>query len=326
MNPKVSIIIPVYNGANFLEEAILSAINQTYVNTEIIVVNDGSNDGGDSERIALKHQDKIRYFYKENGGVASALNFGIRQMTGEYFSWLSHDDLYMPQKIEKQINLLNKKQLTQPALIYSDFYEINSKGKVTYAVFPSKKYKENSLYLLSNHKINGCSLLIPKKCFEETGYFDENLRSTQDYDLWFRMRTKYKFIHVNEFLVKSRLHEQQGSITIDNHNAEQSKLHIEILSKLDLREIEQSGFEPSDFYLCRSARLKKEALTEASEYAFKKYLDIIDSKGLKRKKLKEKYLSIINNKSVSALLYFLRLMFNPLRWGVLFYIIKGRLF
>ena len=96
--PLVSIVIPVFNGEDFLDEAIKSAINQTYRNIEILVINDGSTDG--TEKIANKYEKQIRYFYKENGGVASALNLAIKEMKGEYFSWLSHDDYYDPSKIE----------------------------------------------------------------------------------------------------------------------------------------------------------------------------------------------------------------------------------
>src|SRR5688500_7147825 len=103
--PKVSIIIPVYNGANYLHEAIKSALAQTYQNLEVIVINDGSTDMGATEKIAQSFGDKIRYFHKENGGVASALNFGIQKMTGSYFSWLSHDDLYEKTKIEDQVHM-----------------------------------------------------------------------------------------------------------------------------------------------------------------------------------------------------------------------------
>ena len=87
--PLVSIIIPVYNGSNFMREAIDSALAQTYPNIEILVINDGSTDN--TREIALSYGDKIRYFEKENGGVATALNLGIREMRGEYFSGLSHE-------------------------------------------------------------------------------------------------------------------------------------------------------------------------------------------------------------------------------------------
>ncbi len=108
--PLVSIIIPVYNGSNYMCEAIDSALAQTYANIEVIVVNDGSVDNGATEKIAKSYGEKIRYYQKPNGGVSSALNLGIANMRGEYFSWLSHDDVYMPDKIEKEIAALSRLQ------------------------------------------------------------------------------------------------------------------------------------------------------------------------------------------------------------------------
>ena len=116
--PLVSIIIPVYNGSNYMKEAIDSAINQDYQNIEILVINDGSTDGGKTEAIAKSYGDKIRYFKKKNGGVSTALNYGINKMRGQFFSWLSHDDRYYRNKISTQMNylinnnLLNKKVIT----------------------------------------------------------------------------------------------------------------------------------------------------------------------------------------------------------------------
>ena len=104
MNPLVSIIIPVYNGSDFLKEAIESALSQSYKNIEVIVVNDGSSDDGKTEKIALSFNKSIKYFKKENGGVSSALNYGIRKMNGDFFSWLSHDDFYSKEKISARPN------------------------------------------------------------------------------------------------------------------------------------------------------------------------------------------------------------------------------
>ena len=106
--PKVSIIIPVFNGSNYLQEAIDSALAQTYKNIEVIVVNDGSDDHGATENVAQKYEDRIRYFSKENGGVASALNWGIKNMTGEYFSWLSHDDIYFLKRFKLRLGFCKK--------------------------------------------------------------------------------------------------------------------------------------------------------------------------------------------------------------------------
>ena len=107
-NPLVTIVIPVYNGANYLNESISSALEQTYKNIEIIVVNDGSTDDGETEKIALSYGDKIKYLSKPNGGVSSALNLCIENMKGEWLSWLSHDDLYYPTKVEEEVNYVGK--------------------------------------------------------------------------------------------------------------------------------------------------------------------------------------------------------------------------
>src|SRR5690554_326028 len=126
MNPLVSIIIPVYNGENFLKEAIESALNQTYKNIEIIVINDGSTDN--TESIALSFGDKIKYYKKSNGGVSSALNLGIEKMSGEYFSWLSHDDLYHKDKIYEQILIAKKNNYNENLIIGTHVEIINEDG------------------------------------------------------------------------------------------------------------------------------------------------------------------------------------------------------
>ena len=128
--PLVSIIIPLYNGSNYVEEAIKSALAQTYDNIEIVVVNDGSTDNGAGKAICEKYLDKILYFEKENGGCASALNYGIKKANGDFISWLSHDDLYFPEKVEKQINTYVTKDLDiQNTIVSNVGILINSEGK-----------------------------------------------------------------------------------------------------------------------------------------------------------------------------------------------------
>ncbi len=130
-HPLVSIVIPVYNGSNYLREAIDSALAQTYDNIEILVINDGSNDNGATEAIAKSYGDKIRYFSKENGGVATALNMGIENMRGEYFSWLSHDDVYESDKIKVNIEFLNCIK-NKNTVLFSNYKYINEYGDIIY--------------------------------------------------------------------------------------------------------------------------------------------------------------------------------------------------
>ena len=169
---KISIIIPVYNGSDYLSEAIDSALSQEYSNYEIIVINDGSNDNGATEQIALSYGDKIKYIYKENGGVSSALNLGIKKMKGEYFSWLSHDDKYTPYKLKNLANLLNLYENSKTVAISGVTY-INDKSNkvrdVKYHLRENKLYSGIEVidYLLKYGTLNGCAMLIPKKAFEE---------------------------------------------------------------------------------------------------------------------------------------------------------------
>lgn len=209
-NPKVSIVIPVYNGQDFLAEAIDSALAQTYKNVEILVINDGSDDGA-TERVAMSYGDKVRYFYKPNGGVASALNRAITEMTGEYFSWLSHDDLYTEDKIEREINALPRAG-RDDVVIYSNYSTFTTKKENTIPVYLKGVQPEHFRYWITvENKLHGCTLLIPRSAFEKVGSFNESLRTTQDYDLWFRMAKEFPFIHIPEVLVKARNHPDQGS-------------------------------------------------------------------------------------------------------------------
>lgn len=209
-NSKVSIIIPVLNGENYVKKAIDSALKQTYNNIEVIVVNDGSNDNTD--QICKSYGKKIKYIKKENGGVSSALNVGIKNMTGDYFSWLSHDDLYFPEKIEKQItylNNINKKNV----IIFSDYWcmDQNEKLFLNPTIIDDKILEEKPLYSLLRGCVNGITMLIPKEAFTRCGYFDESLRCTQDYDLWWKMIKKYEFIHIPELITKTRIHKNQDT-------------------------------------------------------------------------------------------------------------------
>lgn len=240
MDAKVSIIIPVYNGENYLREAIDSALTQTYENIEVLVVNDGSNDNGATERIALSYGDKIRYFKKENGGVASALNMGIQNMEGEYFSWLSHDDVYYPDKVKKEIEAIeatgDKTTLVQCEY---DFYDMATGAKT-----PSEYHKYYSLEQLSNSvfsvlqiQIHACGALIHKSHFERVGMFDESIRSVQDIEMWFRLYRNQKILFIPESLYFVREHPEAGNRTISNYFAETCKLYLDLVRQMSDEEL-----------------------------------------------------------------------------------------
>lgn len=243
--PKVSIIIPVYNGSEYLASAIDSALAQTYENIEVLVVNDGSDDGGATERIAMHYHGRVRYFAKKNGGVSSALNFGVKMMAGEYFAWLSHDDLFCVDKIKVQINALFDKGAYRSAVycdyaVFSDF-----PGNATSVNLTDVAPEQFRFWLASHSSLHGCTLLLPKLVFDECGYFDESLRTTQDYDFWFRVAKKYRFLHTPTVLVKARIHSRQGSISMAELALRESRaLAVRMVQELSSEEIKHCGGVP----------------------------------------------------------------------------------
>ena len=218
--PKVSIVIPVYNGADYLKESIDAALSQTYDNLEIIVVNDGSKDNGKTEKVALSYGNKICYYNKENGGVSTALNYGIKKMTGEYFSWLSHDDKYSKTKISDSVELLSKfkdtDRLTLIAFTGGTYIDSESKNIKPFPVLFQESRVYNGLdviqIMLKGNTLNGCCMLIPKAAFEKCGGFDETLRYNQDALMWDVIFTSgYNLVSDNKSNVMYRLHRNQTS-------------------------------------------------------------------------------------------------------------------
>lgn len=209
--PKVSIVMPVYNGGGYFRVALRSALAQTYQNIEIIVVNDGSCDDGETEAIALEHEGRIIYIHQENRGVAGALNTAIANMTGNYFTWLSHDDIHLPHKVEAQLAYFDR--ISKPdAILFSDYDLIDPDGNLIHTVrLDRRRFCQSPMLPLLEGRINGCSLFVPKQILDEFGPFDESLRYTQDYDLWNRILGKYEFFHQPETLIQYRLHPGQDS-------------------------------------------------------------------------------------------------------------------
>jgi len=248
-NPLVSIIIPVYNGSDYLKESIDSALGQTYKNIEVIVVNDGSDDGGITESIALSYGDRIKYFYKENGGVSTALNFGIEKMKGEWFSWLSHDDLYMINKIKSQIktvldNNLNVKKTIiscKTELIDANGNKIYNPKKVDKGLFSSKEMFKR---LFNGKGLDGCSLLIPKSALDKVGRFNVRYRFIQDWVCWVALALRGNYLYLSEEeLVKSRIHKNQVTKKIaDRQPVEVVKFLNNLLYQLSSKEKDNSYY------------------------------------------------------------------------------------
>jgi len=252
-NPLVSIVIPVFNGANYVKEAIDSALAQTYKNLEIIVVNDGSSD--DTEKIVKSYGDKIRYFYKKNGGTATALNLGIRNMKGSYFSWLSHDDTYYPGKIAIEIETLSELE-DKNTIIMSDLDGINEKYEKIYEtnyIEHINKYPprlKSNIHPIIYNQTHGCVLLIPKICFDQVGLFDEKEKVAHDFEFFYRAFLKFPHKLISRVLVTARdSSNRQGRRSKSLGNIEYSRLFISIIESLSDEDIKLLAPDRLSFYI-----------------------------------------------------------------------------
>jgi glycosyltransferase involved in cell wall biosynthesis len=238
--PLVTIVIPVFNGSNYLAEAINSALSQTYKNIEIIVVNDGSSDDGATESIALSFGERIRYFYKENGGTSTALNVGIKNMLGEYFCWLSHDDLYRAENIEIQIRKLS--ELSDKAtIIMTELDCMNADYEITVESTEYLSHRnmwplrnEFNLYPVIYMKLHGCQLMFNRSIFEKVGLFDEDILVAQDYEFFSRAFREFPNYLVPRVLGTSRdSGNRQGRRLASLANKEYSQLFFRLVNSLD---------------------------------------------------------------------------------------------
>lgn len=256
--PLVSIIIPVYNGSNYMREAIDSALAQTYENFEVIVVNDGSTDGGKTERIALSYGNRIRYYHKENGGVATAMNFGIHEMKGEYFSWLSHDDIFYPDKIKIQMEAIresgNPTTIAHGSFVTWDMNK-NKKDIMNILEIYDKNQLETGCFAAVFLAIHGSTVLIHRKHFERIGMYDTKLLATQDSEFLFRAMRGQQSVFLDEPLIIGRLHDEQGQKTMSCHKPEYNQMFRHFCEELTDAEKEEMCGSVLGFYFNLYLRL-----------------------------------------------------------------------
>jgi len=282
--PKVSIIIPVYNGSEYLTQAIDSALAQTYKNFEVIVVNDGSQDNGETESIAKSYGSKIRYIKKRNGGVSSALNTGIQKAKGDWISWLSHDDMYLPDKLEKQIAYTLK--YPKVRFIYSDYKNINESSKEEnhiHAWIPNKTVPL-FIQLLERNPINGCTTLIHRSCFKTVGLFNESNKTAQDYEMWIKLSFKYSFHHCPIVAVIRRVHGQMGSILLSSqqlldieNTIKQSNTSLSIEAIATLLKKEEISKELAGYLIQLGDVYEKQGLSNLAKTRYKEALKLNSS-------------------------------------------------
>ncbi|WEG13300.1 glycosyltransferase family 2 protein [Pullulanibacillus sp. KACC 23026] len=198
---SVSIILPVYNRESSIQRAVDSILEQTYQDFELIIIDDASSDQT-GELIKAYKTDKIYYIRLEkNVGAAAARNVGIKAARYEWLSFHDSDDTWHPEKLEKQVALIDPKD-EHPPIIYCSFFREKS-GKREYIPEPSPFPKEGDILksLLIRNFISTQTVLLRKDYLTDVGLFDEEMPRFQDWELWIRLAQKYSFRWLDEPLV-----------------------------------------------------------------------------------------------------------------------------
>ncbi|MCK6538988.1 MAG: glycosyltransferase [Anaerolineales bacterium] len=209
-NPLVSVVIPNYNHARFLGDAIRSVLNQDYRNFEVIVVDDGSTDN--SGEVAAVFGDSIRYIYQTNAGLSAARNTGIRAAKGSLIGVLDADDMYEPMFLDTLVNALESDPDADG--VYCGYQFVDETNNLLPQI-ENRPVTSDRLYeaLLDGNFLVPESMFLRRYVYDEAGLFDESLRACEDWDVWLRAAKKYRIIHAPRILTRHRI--LAGSMSTD---------------------------------------------------------------------------------------------------------------
>lgn len=186
--PRVSVTIPTFNCARFLGRAISTALTQTYTDHEVIVVDDGSTDG--TRDVVAQFGDKVRYMYQTNGGLSSARNLALSKASGEFIAYLDADDMWYPDKLEKQVSFLDARK--EYGLVHSDVTLVDEADQVIHHRLNLETRREVPEGYCTLSLLRRCHIRIPtvlerRACIERVGDFDVRLKASQDYLHWIKI-------------------------------------------------------------------------------------------------------------------------------------------
>jgi glycosyltransferase involved in cell wall biosynthesis len=226
--PLVSVIVPVFNGRDHVVVAIESALAQSMDRLEVVVVDDGSSDGSGELAESIAGRDpRVRVIRQENRGLSGARNTGLRESRGTYVGFLDADDLWLPEKLERQVPLL-----APGRVVFSDGFLMRNDAVSDERIFGSGRVAAAIDFdaLLEQNPIPVLTVLIERELLLDVGGFDEGLLSVEDWDLWFRLHAtgRVSFIGIDEPLACYRVH--PGGLSSDRLSM--ARWRLRVLEKL----------------------------------------------------------------------------------------------
>ncbi len=197
--PLVSVVIPVFNGAPFVAKAVASVRAQTVKDVEIIVVDDGSTDGTQAILAGLEQTEGITWFQQDHVGPARSRNKGIRAARGEFLALLDCDDIWLPEKLQAQLDIMQRRQ--EVGVVHTDFVSVDEQGMVLDTIRARFGREPLTQAFCGGHVALPSTLLIRKKVLDKVGTLDPELYGSEDSDLTIRLYAAMQFECVDRVLV-----------------------------------------------------------------------------------------------------------------------------
>jgi glycosyltransferase involved in cell wall biosynthesis len=236
--PVFSVVIPAYNAANHIVDALTSVLGQTMNNYEIIVVNDGSPDTVELEKQLEPYLDSIIYIKRPNGGPAAARNTGIRAAKAEYIAFLDSDDEWLPNHLMQMMEVLQNDPTID--LVYGDalnFGDVAEEGHTTMEGNPSAGLATFENLVLSKCTVVGSTVVARRQALIDTGLFDENFVHGEDFDLWARLAYRGGRIDYRRHIhARRRIHKSNLTIDAIGSYGGQAKALRKLMAVLELPE------------------------------------------------------------------------------------------
>lgn len=238
--PTVSVIIPAYNHARFLGEALESVLAQTYKDCEIVVVDDGSTD--DTRTVATSYAPRVRYYFQPHGGEGNARNAGIRVTSGRYVAFLDADDTWAPEKLAKQVAYLDAHP--EVGVVFTSYLKTDEAGKpltVEPKRFPYTRSAFETMLIWPYGSMNVA--VVRRTCLDRVGGFDETLLFGTDWDIWLRVAQHYGMANLDQPLATYR--QSAGSVSRGPRRREAPAMFRRVLDKLFADPTRLAGLPPS---------------------------------------------------------------------------------
>lgn len=263
MNNLVSIVLPVYNGEKYLSESIDSILAQSYTKWELIIIDDCSTDSSaDIARSYVEKDARIHYYRNEqNLKLPRSLNRGFSLAKGNYLTWTSDDNLYLPEAIERMVDTLTKEKTD---FVFATCHVINEDGEIVELIKAPPDYRKA---IIAGNFVGAC-FLYTRKVYETIGEYDVNKFLVEDYDYWLRIFCRFEVSNIPDFLYKYRWHD--GSLTSTKKKDRINSMCEHVLFD-NIRDYEKLTLKQKYYFYAQLHRLRqsKEDQKEKNKYRAK---------------------------------------------------------